>query len=125
MLCSSAISQQRRTRLHLQKVIFEAGIDGIKLGVDGVDVGAVLKFTRASGDGDVLTLKGSVAANGESTIYVTHRNDHFITIYSQKGLHCENMPTKVGRSVDVKDDVYVREFRVETEDTSRGFYAKS
>eukprot|EP00752_Nemacystus_decipiens_P005484 g4965.t1 len=86
------------------KVEFEAGIDGIRLGMDGVDIGAVLKFTNASGNNEVLTQKGSVGANDESTIYVTHRRHHFITIYSRQGLHCENMPIKVqiaGAACDV------------------------
>lgn len=102
------------------KVVFEAGIDGIQLGVNGVDIGAILKVTKTDGGGEVLTQKGSVAAHGTMNISVTHREDHFITIFSQKGMHCENMPTKVNKSIVVKDDVYVREFLVTPEGSGDG-----
>lgn len=82
-------------------------MDEIRLGVDGINIGATLKITETDGDGAVLTQKGSVAAHGESAISVTHGGDHCITIFSRKGVHCENMPTKAGKSIIVKDDVYV------------------
>lgn len=80
--------------------------------MDGVDIGGVLKVTRGDGEGKVLTQKGSVAAWGKMNIAVTHRNDHFITIFDKNGLHCENMPIKAGKGIHVTDEVYYGHFHV-------------
>lgn len=109
------MNQQHITACTAQVVMgVEAGIDGIKLAMDGVEVGATLKFTTTNREVNIPPQRGGVAANGHSIIPVTHRKGHYITIFSQEGLHCENMPTKVGKGVVVKDDVYVREFPAKT-----------
>ncbi|CAM9188513.1 unnamed protein product [Ectocarpus sp. 6 AP-2014] len=68
-----------------------------------------IKITNTCGE-EVPSQLGCVGSMGASDIPVTHRGYHFISIFDQTGLHvhCESMPTKAGRSVLVKRDVFVR-----------------